>query len=165
MAQLQSVHMTERLHCACMAKHYELEICRKVHSKKKCSVTRTREQDISLVECLKHLCTLFWSHLKCVVSEGLSTQPSRVWKFLCSNFMNKKIKKIWEKNTFLYTCKGSEHRSFQIFSSRTQIIIGLMTRASNLDKSILKPSLVWNGYKGGNITLYSFDYMKMSNIM
>jgi hypothetical protein len=34
-----------------------------------------------------------------------------------------------------------------------------MTRASNLDKSILKPSLVQNGYKGGNIRLYSFDYI------
>jgi hypothetical protein len=55
-----------------------------------------------------------------------------------------------ENKTHSFThAKGLNIDPFKNFCSSTQIIIGLMTRASNLDKSILKPSLLRKGYKGG----------------
>jgi hypothetical protein len=55
------------------------------------------------VECLKHFCTVFWSHLKCVVSEGLSTQPSRDLEVSLFKFHAQKDKENMENKTHSFT--------------------------------------------------------------
>jgi hypothetical protein len=67
----------------------------------------------------------------------LSPGPFGFQNFLSVNFMHTK-KKHERKCSFLYACAGSKCRPFWFFSPST-LPIGLVTGASNLEGSVLRP--------------------------